>query len=819
MSLQQALNKILPFVRKPQRYLGNEINMIRKPKGSVLARMALAYPDLYEIAASNTGLSVLYRVINSDPRFAVERACAPDVDMRAALRNEGIPLYSFESFSPLSEFDLLGFTLQSELTYPDIADMLSLAQIPVLRTDRSNEHPLIVVGGPLSTNPMPLSGIVDLVVIGDGEEVVLSLLSICAETIDREERLKRMAKVRGVFAPKYPPADFHPAKIPELRMEHLPIRTLIPLMEPVHCRYSVEVQRGCTHGCRFCSAGYYYRPVREREPQDVYRAVHEAVTSGGWRDVSFLSLSTADYTGLSALLEGCRGFATEDRVQLSLPSTRLDKVTAELFRKLKLSRRSGITFAPEAGSERLRRVINKPWTNAEILDNISLALDHGYDVIKLYFMSGLPTETDEDIKALIELVNEVAYRFKAYKGRRSLHVSLSPFCPKPGTPFEREALLSSDEIVRRALMVKNGLKHKNIEFKWGDGRMSVIETMLARGGAELSSVLKKAAEQGLVLQSWMEHFKPEAWPKLLAECGLDIEDYTQAIPAERVVPWDCARSKATRAFLADEWSKALKGEPTPDCREGCSDECGSCSGSVHNRISEQKAVIPEPRTSPGVLPITDGQLAFHYRIEYEKGPLVRFVAHRDLMRLFEQATLCAHLPVRFSQGFSPRPLLSFSYPLPLGMTGVRELMALDMDQSIDPLELLKLNPFLPEGLRVLSATRMENRASLERFIIASVYRIEISGHESWFDADRFLAFMNSPAWMAEVEQKSGLKKIDARALVHSAVTREGALCVTLTQTPTANLRVLDFLNIVFGISHDQALLLSIARTEFVLQNP
>ncbi len=466
--VKDKLDLILPFVRKPERYLGGEIHAIRKDHKNVKARLALAFPDTYEIGACNTGLSMLYHIVNSDPLFLAERVYMVDFDMKDAMTRERIPLYGLESFTPLKEFDVIGFTLQYELSYPNIPAMLMLSGIEPMSKDRMSEDPVIIAGGPLTINPEPLKEIIDAFVIGDGEEAIIACLHAVAENKTRAEKIEALSKIPGVYVPIYPPLNFKPAKVATLKKEYYPKKPLVPLIEPIQNRLAIEVMRGCSHGCRYCSAGYFYRPIRERDPLDVIDQLHNGVGKEGWREVSILSLSTADYSGLRQVLVGSRELTGRNKAHLSLPSTRIDRVTADIFEGLGISRRTGITFAPEAGSERLRRVINKGLTDDEIVDNIKLALDKGFSVIKLYFMIGLPTEEESDIDAIINLLSRIQPLFRG-QGRKSLNVSVAPFCPKPGTPFEREPLLAVDIVRARSLRIKAALYGKFVEFHWGGG--------------------------------------------------------------------------------------------------------------------------------------------------------------------------------------------------------------------------------------------------------------------------------------------------------------------------------------------------------------
>ncbi|MFH0921541.1 MAG: TIGR03960 family B12-binding radical SAM protein [Fibrobacterota bacterium] len=814
---ERIFREVLPYVRKPARYAGGELHILRKPPETVRARIALCFPDLYEIGASNTGLALLYHTVNADPRFAAERAFMADADMRERLAKQGFPLYSLENYLPLASFDAVGFTLQYELSYPNIPAMLSLSAIPVLSRDRGDAHPVILAGGPLSVNPMPLSPIVDAFVIGDGEEALLRCLEALADNRGRAERLRALAAIPGVYVPAHPPkASFHRARIAALNEACYPAQPLVPLLEPVQDRYALEVMRGCPHGCRFCSAGFYYRPVRERDGGAVIARLHDAIIGQGWRDVSLLSLSTADYGPLPAVAQAGLALSQGGAVRLSLPSTRLDRVTAGLLAGLDQSRRTGITFAPEAGSERLRRVINKGMTDAEIIENIRFALDSGFDVIKLYFMTGLPTETEEDIDATIALIRNIRALFSGLPGRRQLNIAVSPFCPKPGTPFEREPLLSTAEIRRRGEKIKDAVRGRGVSVHWAAGETALFETVLSRGGAELAPVLIRAAETGLLLQSWSEYFSPEKWQALLAGAGLSAESYAAAIPADAMLPWGFLQGPDEAAFLKEEREKAYQGALTSDCDEACDHSCGTCDDRVRVRRSSLPEPLAAPLTAPPTAPVA-GKPAprFIHLFVYEKRGVARFVPHHDMMRLFERAFRAAQVPLEYSQGFSAHPRLSLFYPLSLGFSGASEIFQAALLMPVDAEGLARINRELPEGFAVRLASPFDGKTALERVCTGAVYTVR--GLEGVPDlAGRLERFRKAAVWVAVRHGKEGEKKTDIRPLVRDFSLSDRGLMLSLSLGDKGSLKVQDFLRSVAEIDEAAVAGLDIERKHLIL---
>lgn len=569
---------LLTQAEKPARYTGGEWNAVKKT-GPVRARFCLCFPDLYEIGMSNLGLQILYGEINARDGFAAERCYAPAEDMAALLRKNGIPLLSLETATPLKEFDMIGFSVQFELLYTGILYMLDLAGIPFRAEDRGEDFPIIMAGGPCTVNPEPFADFFDCIVIGEGEGVDLALLELVAEGKEKgwskREVLRRAKEITGVYVPSMLAEGEMVTKAVYKDFEHAPypLRPVVANTEAVHDRAVIELYRGCASGCRFCQAGFWYRPIRERSPERCAEYAKEIVNNTGYGEIAMCSLSTGDYSGLRPLMDGLRGFVHENKVNLSLPSLRLSSFSGDIAQE---SRRSSLTFAPEAGTQRLRNVINKNVTDAEI-DNVAKAFEAGYDSVKLYFMLGLPTETDEDIAGIAAICSRLRELYFRTRGKRGPNISVScaVFIPKPCTPFQWEAQISFGEMLRKQNYLRGLLRCiKGVSFSWHGAESSVLEAALARGDRRLSRVTERAYALGAKFDSWSEKFDWEAWTRAFDECGVDMSEYTGAIDTEKVLPWDFIDTGVSKRYLLAERERAYLGVTTPSCREGCN-ACGA----------------------------------------------------------------------------------------------------------------------------------------------------------------------------------------------------------------------------------------------------
>jgi len=531
-------NQVLPLVRKPARYIGNELNSIHKDWDTAKLRIALAYPDLYEVGMSNLGLQILYHILNEMDDVLAERVYAPAQDMAEQLKANNLPLFSLESWTPIGKFNLLGFSLGHELTYTNLLEMLKLSNIPIYSKDRDNSHPLIFAGGPSTMNPMPISEFIDFFVIGEGEEVIVEIVDVIrnTENVKRNDKLEQLSKIPGVYVPSIGNKTSK-RYVKDLNSAPYPTKPIVPFIEIIHDRAMVEVMRGCKHMCKFCNACVGYNPVRERKPETVLKLAYEILKNTGYDELSLISLSSSDYSAIEPVARELAVKLEKQKVNLALPSLRLDSFSMKLAKEIQRVRPTSVTMAPEAGTQRLRDLVGKRLTEEDILSGARAAFSEGVTNLKLYFMIGLPTETQEDLAGLIELTKRIADIGREYNPRFHVTASVSTFIPKPHTPFERERQIGLAEIQERQNYLKQNLKGRGLELRWHDARTSILEGVFSRGDSRLSKVIERAHELGARFDAWTEHFKFELWEQAMAECGLKIDDYLKNKDKEGELPW------------------------------------------------------------------------------------------------------------------------------------------------------------------------------------------------------------------------------------------------------------------------------------------
>lgn len=730
---------------KPARYMGGEMGAVRKEQ--VDLRFVLAFPDVYEVGMSHLGLQILYGILNGIDWIAAERVYAPWPDMEEMLRRENIPLATLETGLPLARADILGFTLQYELSYTNILNMLDLSGIPLLAADRGSEYPVVIGGGPCAMNPEPLANFFDAFLLGDGEEAALEIAAVVRECLrngcDRNDLLHRLAAIDGVYVPSFFSVEYNLAGeigaivplreeyrtvrrriVPDLDAVPYPTAPVIPFLKTVHDRVSMEIARGCTRGCRFCQAGYIYRPVRERSPEQVLEKIEETLRSSGYDEISLLSLSTGDYGCIAPLIQTLMRRHANDRIAVSLPSLRVGTLTRELVDEVKRVRKTGFTLAPEAGSERLRQVINKGITEEDLLAAAYEVFSAGWRVIKLYFMIGLPTETVDDVLAIVDLARKVKQEGKRTGRGGDINVSVSNFVPKPHTPFQWARQIGMEEIRERQRLLRHELKRAKLNFKWHDAPLSVMEGVFARGDRRLGKVLVEAQKRGCRFDGWGEHFSLTRWEEAFAAAGIDPSFYHRERRFDEILPWSHLDCGVSADFFRAEYERSVAAAPTVDCRAGCTG-CGVCDHrNIAMRLHHNIAASPVAAEPPGD---EGSDAAVRIRLRFSKTGAMRYLSHLEMITLFSRAVSRAGVPIRFSQGFHPHPKFSFATALSVGVESHAEYMDMEVMPEFGAERVRdELNRVLPEGVTVLEAAEIPLRAlSLSVIISAFTYRVSL----------------------------------------------------------------------------------------------
>lgn len=761
---------ISPDITKPGRYLGNELGVIHRDWqqawDAASVRWALTYPEVYEVGASNLGHIILYSILNSVPGQLCDRSYLPAPDLSQRLRQQGLPLFAVESRRPLHAFDILGFSLSYELGATNILEMLDLASIPLRAADRGDlpladpaAPPLIFAGGPTATsNPEPFAAFFDFIALGDGEELLPEIGLVVAEAraagLSRRELLRDLAQVPGVYVPSLyaPGADgvavepLEPGLLPRriLRRTATPMphyaMGLVPHIETVHDRLTVEIRRGCTRGCRFCQPGMLTRPARDVEPDAVIEAIETGMERTGYSDFSLLSLSCSDYLALPAVGVELRNRLADKNVTLTLPSQRVDRFDADIAHVLGGARQAGLTFAPEAGSQRLRDIVNKGLTDAELLRGIRTAMEHGYRRVKLYFMIGLPGETDADVIGIAETCSSLQQQCRDL-GRLELNLTISNFTPKPHTPFQWHSV-STAEFRRRQELLRSALRGlRGIKVNMTDPRLSAVEDFVGRSDRRLAPVIEAAWRAGAGLDAWFESAQRThaAWTGAIEAAGLggryralemggwSAAESMQAADLDHFcrqsLPWDHIDSGVDKRWLAEDLQRALAAAVVPDCSfEGCS-SCGVCGPELGHNV-----VIPPPPV-PAALPrrAPPSERVARLRFGFAKGGTLALISHLDTLRMLERALRRSGLPVSFSGGFHPLPRLQLALPLPLGVEGEGEWLDLEFTAPIDPEAARQaLAAVLPAEFRLLSATMVPVASpSLSQELEAAQWRFSL----------------------------------------------------------------------------------------------
>lgn len=768
----------------PSRYLGEEINSIYKDPSNVEICIALAFPDVYEIGMSHLGLKILYHILNSQDWLAAERVFAPWVDLGSELKKRNIPLTSLESGRPLSEFDVVGISVQHELCYTNILSMLDSAAIPLLSEQRGPMDPLIIAGGPACFNPEPVAKIFDAIVIGDGEKVALSICRAVREwkqdgKRSRFELLKELSKHRGIYIPSFfkvhydkkgiiqslePLIDgyerIEKAIVPDLNRYPFPSKLIVPFTELVHDRFTIEIARGCSRGCRFCQAGMIYRPVRERDPLEILRVAEAGLNETGFEDLSLLSLSSGDYTCVLPLLRELMERFADRHVAVSFSSLRIDGMISLLMEEIKKVRKTSFTIAPEAGSQRLRDVINKGLTDDQILNTARQIYEGGWNLIKLYFMVGLPFEVDMDLVSIVELSKKISRL--APKGRKGhvLNASISSFVPKAHTPFAWIPQLELEESKRRINFIRKRLRDHKIRVKWNNPEASWLEGIFSRGDRRLTDVLVEAWQHGARFDSWSEHLNLDIWNKAFKRYRIDPDFYLlRERGHDEILPWGHIHSGVSKEFLLMEWKKAIHGEKTPDSKEHCL-SCGVCNEPNISPVLFDSQQPLKEKTAPTPKGARDG--IKRYRLKFTKLEKLQYLSHLELVRLFIRAFRRAGVDLVYSGGYHPMPKVSFALALPVGTESLAEILDIQVkDIQNTSQTIVRLNTELPSGIRVLSMQEVPTNAPPPR-IKESYFHIKINGSFNKGNLDRFLRLNTYPVIK---KHRNGDRTVDIRSQV------------------------------------------------------
>ncbi len=820
-TIASALPRILPCVKNPGRYIGGEANQIVKDPAAVLASIALVFPDAYELGMSHNGTKILYHLFNREADLAAERAFAPMPDMAEALRQAGLPLYTLESYRSIAAFTAVGISLQTELNYTNVPYVLELGGLKTFARDRGEADAFIIGGGPCMANPEPVADFFDLFVIGDGEGLAPRLLRLLGqgrrEGKAKESILREAAALTGVYVPRFLATTrnargeivpvIEGSQGPYLRAKSIkrhwvekldpadtPVRNLVPHTQLVHDRFSVEVMRGCTQGCRFCQAGYWYRPNRELPADDVIDLARQGMAATGERELGLLSLSTADYQPIEQVLDALVDREEFDGVDLSLPSLRANSFGQGLARKAAaLTGGKSSTFAPETGSERIRRMINKTISDDDMRAAAEAVFQSGFRNIKLYTMIGFPTETLEDMEAFCGLIRDLYAIARKYGPRNTVHANIGILVPKPVTPMQWVAFVDSATAEKHIRYVREAFrKTPGVRITWADYGLARVESFYSRGDRSLSALIDAAYRRGQVFESFSEHFDFAGWEKIWEEHGYDAARFEAARALDEVFPWDFIHAGANKGFLKNEYKKMFQADaaPVPDCKWGACQKCGIPGNGLDTQLSPKPQRYPAPNRDPAAIAALAAErqarrgTSSAYLLLYAKTGLARFLAHQNTLDLFVKAFRRLGAPLRLSSGFNPRPLIKNTGALPLGLAARKEPLVIELDRALpgDPESWCeRLTACMPQGLEV---TGLEALPAPRVPVVESVlYRLS----RAWSGGAPALEAAWERYQAGEVAAGSHREKIlDLYAEALEVYLQDGDLCLRLKTQPSGS---------------------------------
>lgn len=787
---------------KPYQYVGGEFLSYNKSFEEAKLRFAFAFPDKYEIGISNLGLRVLYEQVNKQPDYMADRVYAPEADFKPE------PLYALESKRPIKDFDAVGFSIQYELAYPTILKMLEMAGIPYKNSERSEDDPIILAGGPCAYNPLPVADFIDGFLVGDGEDSILEVCKILAATkgLPRAERIKKLSEIEGVWCPDY--SENVTKRIAQLKYETALKAYPIPFSSSVHDRAIIEIRRGCGRMCRFCQPGHVNLPIRERSAEDIIKIAKELVQNTGYDEYSLLSLSSNDYSNINEVIKELAVDFNEKKVSVSLPSQRIDGFNLELANLVQSVRKSTMTLAPEAGSQRLRDVIKKNITEEQILNAVLTLYENGWSRVKFYFICGLPTETLEDMDEMAELLRRIKYRAKLIKKEKDLKhglditCTLSIFVPKPFTPFQWHGQMNLEEVTEHIHYLKDRIANlKGVKINYHDKFVSRIEAALTRGDRSLCDYIEALYKKGCYLDAWGEYFDKNVWHETAEECGISLQELAEkTFDIDAPLPWDFINIGVDKEWFKNEYRTALaikaSSEDTenphivPTCEKGCVN-CGVCKNLKTHKVLAKPFKASEKAQKINFEPVdphtheTDKREVFRYRIKLTKTGILRYFSHLDWQNTFFKALSRTDINIAFSQGFNPSMKVSMGVALPLFAQSVCEFVDIEIYDNLTPEQLkLKLGKVLPAGSEIISIVKIEKSAkSIDTTVCWAEYQVKIFNNSLYdfedlkYNTNRVLA---SEEIFIEKKNKKGLiKKVDIKQCIKSYRFADESLFIVL----------------------------------------